>query len=142
MITITDDGKLKTSEIIKNIKKKFDIHLYCQIEQLDKDFPPVKTERKFKYLQEADPENANKSANQLDQSKQITLRERLLFELEYFNKEGKHLDEENVTLCAGSRRSVGGVPYVSWSPGDREVHVLWCDPGDHGGSLRSRSAVS
>lgn len=142
LIKIVDDGKLKTSEIISEMKKLFNVYCYLDMDKLDIDFPPVKTKRKFKYIQEADPENANKSANQLEQKDQITLRERLLFELEYFKKEGKHLDVDNWTLCAGSRDRDGDVPRVYWSSDYRNVRVDWCDPDYSDGGLRSRSAVS
>ena len=93
---------------------------------------------------EADESNKNLSANQLAKRnhKGITLLERLLLEMGYFLATGKHLDEKNVTLCTGSRDSVGGVPYVYWNSDDRKVYVRWYHPGDSDGGLRSRSAVS
>jgi hypothetical protein len=141
-IEIVDDGTLKTSEIIAKMEMSFKVDTPYSLYKLDKYFPPVKTRRKFLYLQEADPENAGKSANDLDQSKCITLRERLLFELEYFKREGKHLDVNNISLCAGSRHSGGYVPHVDWSSDRREVFVGWCRPGSCRDYLRSRSVVS
>lgn len=93
---------------------------------------------------EADPEFAGKSANQLKEQnhKGITLLERLLLELAYFIATGKHLDEKNVTLCSGSRRSDGRVPSVYWNSEDRGVYVGWYRPDHALVHLRSRSVVS
>jgi len=69
----------------------------------------------------------------------ITLEERLLMELKYFKETGKHLDINNITLCAGSRCSDGSVPGVFWD--DVELRVGWCGTGDCSGDLRAREAV-
>jgi hypothetical protein len=97
----------------------------------------------FKRNAEADEENKNLSANQLKEQnhKGITLLERLLLEFGYFLATGKHLDESNWTLCAGSRCSDGGVPHVYWDSGIREVDVSWFFPGFAVADVRSRSAV-
>lgn len=93
---------------------------------------------------EADEENKNESANDLASTghKGITLLERLLLELGYFLITGRHLDEQNTTLCTGSRYSEGGVPSVCWSLDDRRVCVNWYNSGNAFSDLRSRSAVS
>ena len=93
---------------------------------------------------EADEEWKNKSANQLRERKilTITLLERLLYELKFFKETGRHLDIANVTLCSGSRFRDGRVPDVSFDEFSGEVRVLWCDPGDADGVLRSREVVS
>ena len=94
--------------------------------------------------QEADEENKNLSANDLKKrnSVEITLEERMLYELKFFKETGKHLDEKNATLCAGSRDSGGCIPSVYWLSDDRKVYVDWYNPGDRSDDLRSRSAVS
>lgn len=77
-----------------------------------------------------------KSANDLANTKQITLVERLLLEGVYFKRTGKHLDVHTGTLCVGSRDFDGKVPEVDWygklriGPG--------VNPEDNSG-LRSRS---
>lgn len=93
---------------------------------------------------EADEENKSLSANQLKErgTQGITLLERMIYELKYFDETGKHLDETNVTLCTGSRHSDGYVPCVDWHSGRRKVYVNWYSPDDSDGDLRSRSAVS
>jgi len=76
----------------------------------------------FRDRVEADEELKNLSANQLKDRSilGITLEERFLYELKYFKETGKHLDIQNITLCAGSRVGVGtviGTTTGSRSPG-------------------------
>jgi hypothetical protein len=93
---------------------------------------------------EADEELKNLSANQLKERgvSGITLEERLIYELKYFNETGKHLDINNVTLCSGSRCDDGFVPSVRFYSNVRWVFVYWTNPGDRDGGLRSRQTVS
>ena len=91
---------------------------------------------------EADEELKNKSVNELEQSKSITLEERLLLEIKYFRETGKHLDVENITFCAGSRDSGGSVPFVDWRRWRGGVNVDRYNPGNAGGDFRSRLVVS
>lgn len=91
---------------------------------------------------EADQEFADKSADDIKQLNVScnTLLERLLLELWYFRKTGKHLDIDNVTLCPGSRYSVGRVPLVHWH--DDKFHVHWYNPDCSGDNLRAREVAS
>jgi hypothetical protein len=143
-IVITDDGTKKTSELIANLKALFHVWSYFSDSDLDRDFPPVKTSRSFKNVQEADEELKNKSAEDLQRQgiECITLRERLIMELLYFKETGKHLDVDNITLCAGSRAQRGGVPGVRWDGDDGELSVFWYYPQFASGRLRARAAVS
>lgn len=68
-----------------------------------------------------------------------TLRERILMELAYFEETGKHLDVDNITLCAGSRNRYGGMPTVYWCDW---FNVGWYYPSYRDSYLRSRSVVS
>jgi len=92
--------------------------------------------------QEADEELRNLSADMLKEKniKGITLLERLIFELKFWDETGKHLDEKYITLCAGSRGSAGGVPRVRWC--DSGLEVYWCGPQDADSPLRARAVVS
>lgn len=92
---------------------------------------------------EADEELKNKSANTLkeDGVVAITLEERLLYELKFFEETGKHLDISNWTLCAGSRDPNGNVPSVCWSSVYGNLYVDWCSPDERGGGIRGRAAV-
>lgn len=74
---------------------------------------------------EPDEKYLNKSTNQADPDMKIgmTLLERMLLEIAYFDEEGKHLDIVGWTLCTGSRRADGYVPCVCWS--GEKVRVGW-----------------
>lgn len=91
---------------------------------------------------EADEEFKNKSANDLAKTdhKGITLLERLVLELYYFDKTGSHLDVNNVTLCVGSRDAYGDVPSADWD--DDEFWVFWDGASSSSSDLRSREVVS
>ena len=92
-----------------------------------------------KDIREADEENANKSANDLarDNHLGITILERQLLEMDYFEEHGEHMDLNNVTLCSGSRFRDGRVVGADW--GDVGFSVRWYYPSDRDSYLRSRS---
>lgn len=131
--------------------RKLGVDVYTYYDDLDTNTPVNDRDPKngsyrvyFKKTIEADPELANKSAEDLkaENISGITLLERLLLEFGYFLVTGEHLDVENVTLCSGSRHSDGDVPYVYWSVGDRKLYVYWCAPQDHYSNLWARAVVS
>jgi len=95
----------------------------------------------FRDRVEADEEMKNISANQIKQQKivGITLEERLLMELKFYQETGQHLDVANITLCAGSRSDVGSVPRVDWCVSG--LGVSWYSPGVRNGVLRCRVAA-
>ena len=146
LFIITDEGKLETSELLDLCRKKFDVWSIYDNDRLDKNFPPLlkPTTRKFKKVMEADEEHANKSAVDLEKEgvQGITLRERIIMEIQYFDETGKHLDVEKCTLCSGSRDSDGGVPGACWGPSGRKFCVDWCGPGGRNANLRARAVVS
>jgi hypothetical protein len=98
----------------------------------------------FKNNIEADEDLKGLSADDLEKKgiKGITLKERLLMEILYFDKTGEHLDSDNYTLCSGSRDSDGDVPRVDWSSKDSKLCVRWYSPDYSESYLRSRLAVS
>lgn len=91
---------------------------------------------------EADEELKNLSANDIKAKNLITetLAERLIHELKFFSETRQHLDIQSITLCTGSRYSVGRVPRVGWYDG--EMRVYWYNPGFADDILRSRLVVS
>jgi hypothetical protein len=93
---------------------------------------------------EADHDLANVSANEIEKRKvnTLTLRERLILELSYFDETKQHLDIDNRTLCAGSRGADGYVPGVDWRSISRELFVGWYDADVSYDGLRARAAVS
>lgn len=135
--------------LVAECKKKFSMWISGFI-----DLKSITSERKgnytvyFKDVQEADEENKNKSVNDLKERghkgitlKGITLEERLALELVYFEKHGKHLDEDNTTLCSGSQHSDGDVPGVGWYRYYRGLEVQCWHAWDRHSNLRSRSVV-
>jgi len=100
--------------------------------------------------QEADKDNENRSADDLKEQgiQGITSPERLILEaVFYLATEGasineRHLDVQNITLCAGSHGLGGAVPRVFWSLYSRRVRVYWFGTGSRLAFLRSRSVVS
>lgn len=143
---ITDNPKKKTSELIKECRALFPVYFYDE-EHADKYFPAPKkkTTRTFEPNIEADEKHKNKSYDDLEKEgiEGITLRERLIMEIQYFKETGNHLDIENITLCSGSLCegwSGQGVPDVDWS--GSELCVGWYRRGGASGGLRSRQVVS
>jgi len=96
----------------------------------------------FRRSIEADEDNRNLSAYDMKKKglKGITLLERLLLELGYFIATNSHLDEESVTLCAGSYHINGDTPRVCFRSGILRVYVCWCGAKDQCDHLRARSA--
>ena len=94
--------------------------------------------------QEADVELKGKSAEMLASEviNGITLLERLVAGTGYLFEKMCHMDQENVTLCTGSRDSGGDVPRVYWGVGGRKVYVDYGHPSHSDPSLRSRAVVS
>lgn len=147
-IEITDDGKLKTSEIIKKMKEKFNVWCIWSDEQLDEQFPAPKNKitRKFLKSQEPDAETLGLSINQtlgkgITQEQSISLRERLLLEIAYFDETGEHLDLIGWTLCGGSRSAGGSVPSVDWNPYNQKVGVDWFEVDDSDSERGLRSCI-
>jgi hypothetical protein len=71
----------------------------------------------------------------------ITLEERLLYGIAYFRETGKHLDQQCITRCDGSRTLDGYVPYVNFNR-ESGVQVDSCLPTYRGPTLRRRSVVA
>ena len=139
---------LTFATVIKALREKFKVSLYT--EDLDKDVTEnIRTPDKSYAIrvhgrQEADEEWKDTSASQLKEQNVncVTLMERLVDELKWFDETGEHMDIDNWTLCAGSRYSGGRVPGVGWRSGSRGLRVGWCALGRAGGDLRARQAVS
>ncbi|OGY60403.1 MAG: hypothetical protein A3B23_01865 [Candidatus Colwellbacteria bacterium RIFCSPLOWO2_01_FULL_48_10] len=134
------------NQVFRACKSKFPTWSY--FDNLDKDVTQNDRDPKngtyaiwVKDVQEVDEELQNVSADDIKAKGIITmtLLECLLYQLKFFMETGEHLDVENITLCAGSRDSDGGVPYVCWSGGRLNVH--WCSPDDAYSNVRARAAV-
>jgi len=96
---------------------------------------------------EADEENKGISLDACQKSDDvriregITLEERLLLELIYWDETGKHLDLANWTLCSGSRFLNGDAVLVYWHS-DGRLSVYCTNSGIDNVYLRPRSVVS
>ncbi len=91
---------------------------------------------------EADEELKNLSADQLKEQGiiGITLLERMLYELKYWDEVNGHLDKQNWTLCSGSRNADGLVPRA---PGlDGRFRVYCHHSYSQLDYLRARAVVS
>jgi len=124
---------LRLNQVISVLQKKFD----CQFFTSDFDGTLVNDRQpKNSYsiwirgCREADKQLKNLSANQLKEKgiAGITLLERLLWELFFFEKTGCHLDVKRWTLCAGSHCSDGSVPCVDWDSYRQKLRVSFCRP--------------
>lgn len=71
----------------------------------------------------------------------ITLLERLLLEVFYYNETERHLDLSSQTLCTGSQHESNGTPSVYWSPTYKELWIHSSTPNYSNNSARSRSVV-
>lgn len=135
--------------VVEGMRKRFKVYLYTE----DLDANVTKNDRTpengtylvlFNRNIETDKEFKNMSADDLIKKghQGITLLERLLLEVLYYNKTEKHLDVENATLCAGSRDSDDDVPHVNWNSDYGKLDVGWhCSDSSHD-YLRSRVVVS
>ena len=123
-ITITDDGTLKTSELLENAKKLFDVYSFYSNEELDKFCPKPEKPTTRTFLKQVNPDEATlgKSYNEAVNEHSMNLRERILMEIAYFKETGKHLDEKGWTITS-PRDSDGYVPRVCWGFGGRGVCV-------------------
>ena len=126
-------------------RDKFSIWSYYDDARLDKGFPAPKKEttRYFIKEQEPDKETLGLSVNEFEKKypkeNGITLRERLLLELAYFDETGEHLDVKGITFCSGSRFSNGLVPGVFLN--NDEVRVLWYYLGRSSSDYGVRSCI-
>lgn len=143
---------LTLTQAIVSVEKKINLWTWRSDNLLeDKDVPvnDRDTEKgsytvSFRDRIEADEELKNKSADDLIKVKitGITLLERLIFELKYFQETGEHLDINTWTLCSGSRYLGGDVPRVGWNSDGGRIMIGWISLGDAGDDLRTRVAVS
>ncbi|PKM91614.1 hypothetical protein CVU82_00155 [Candidatus Falkowbacteria bacterium HGW-Falkowbacteria-1] len=136
--------------VIAAMRKRFNVHLYTE----NLDVSVTKNDRTlengtyivlFNRNIEVDEEFKNMSADDLAKKghKGITLFERLLLEVLYYNETKEHLDVESLTLCSGSRHfDDRHVPRVGWGFGYEGLRVYGYDPGHSRNCLRPRSVVS
>lgn len=91
---------------------------------------------------EADEDHKAKSATMIDVANlpAITIRQREVLEARYYFETDGHLNQSNLTICAGSRLADGRVPSAYWF--DDEFHVSRVDPDNAYDHWRVRETVS
>ena len=143
-ILIKEQPNKKTSELLEECKSLFPVWSYYNDERLDSDFPAPKeaTERYFLNSVEPDEVTLGKSTREADPDMNgITLRERIIMEIDYFKNTGKHLDIKGLTFCSGSRYSDGCVPYADWLGGKFKVGWSYLDYCNSDYGIRSGVAL-
>ncbi|MFA5644142.1 MAG: hypothetical protein WC928_01285 [Patescibacteria group bacterium] len=140
---------LTKNQIVAEMRLKFKVSLHKEdldtsVNHNDRDAKNGDYIVLFNRNIEADEEFKDFPADQLKvmNHKGITLMERLLLEILYFDRTKKHLDISNRTLCTGSRYSDGYVPRVRWCSSGGGLGVGRCSPGFSDYGLRSREVVS
>ena len=156
------DKKLTTEEAYQACKKEFHCYHYQEERSLDELIDPEQEERNpqtqgsyavwTRDTQEADPQNADRSANWLrdNEIKTETLRECLVHNLKFHeensqrpNETQRHLDSGHTyTKCSGSRDVDGNVPRVSGNFFSRRIYVIWDTSTFRDAAHRARSVVS
>ena len=71
----------------------------------------------------------------------ITLEERLLYELKYFQETGGHLDPDTFTLCTGSQYLDGYIPTVRYRVTCVGMGIHWYTTHDRFSTMRARHAI-
>lgn len=136
---------ISEDEVVKGLRRLFSVDLYD--DDLSRD---VTSDRcadhnyviLFRKNIEADQEFKNFSADYLkERFVGITLLERLLLEIWYFDATRKHLDVKNTTLCSNSRDSHDDVPCVGWNPKQCKLDVFAHRSGFSGFEYRARIVV-
>jgi hypothetical protein len=141
-------GNLTMNEIVVAMRKEFNVVLYQEDLDMEVDKNDRPTNKSyavlFKNNIESDEDLKNISVNQLigHGVKGITLKERLLMEIFYFEKTGEHLDIDNVTLCSGSCDSDGLVPGVDWNRNRCLFYVHQYGYGEPDPRRRARLMIS
>lgn len=143
IITIKDDGKTKTSELMALLKKKFDVWSYWD-QDLDKNFPvPEKpTSRKFKLEKECtDLKGQSRNDMEKHSAELMTLREYILYFEAYYEQTEEHIDKDGWTIFQ-DRLPDGGVACGRWYPHDRDVGFSWYGADRRCSSRGARLAIS
>ncbi len=92
---------------------------------------------------DAERDYENKSVDHLDSLVDftgITLQERLLFEIKYYDEAGNHLDQEKATLCSGTRLKDGRVFTVYWYKGEMNIDLVY--PNEEKEFIRARRVIT
>lgn len=116
IITITDSKDVKTSTIIKQARKLFNVYIYDE-KDIDTQFPAPEQDLVVSFLDsiESDPKHKGKSYDDFMQEdkKYMTMRQYLLVCMEKWEKDKQHIDVKYWTRTS-SLWSDGGLVRGSW----------------------------
>jgi hypothetical protein len=143
-ITITDNPKVKTSELISDLKKKFDVYCYWDDKRLNKEFPVPKKSTTRRFALEAESSAMKGSSwNEMASIRDslMTFREYILYFEAYHKETGQYPDEKGWTFFR-DHLSDGSVAGGDWRPVSRGVRFNWYYPGRRNSSGGARVAIS
>lgn len=125
------DQNITMNAVVSAMRKRFSVRLY-DVENLDanvkkNDRNPLNGNYVILLKKKIEADKAFLPADKLAQKryKGITLLERLLLEVLYYNETGDHLDIHNITLCSGSRDTWNGNYAVDWGGKSLEVYPIY-----------------
>ncbi|MDD3481062.1 MAG: hypothetical protein PHW75_02475 [Patescibacteria group bacterium] len=140
---------IKTSKIISKIRERYPLWQYEPDEKIDsitsvRDATKMAYAVASRYQQECDADTLCKSATELEATGGtfMQLPEWLVAELRWHAENGTHLDEEGVTVAAGSRIADGYVPNAYWHRDIGKVSVGSLHPEGRGSVYGARRVVS
>jgi hypothetical protein len=133
------------SQVFLGMEKKLEVFYCLRSENLKNERNPSSNYFVvFKKNTEADEELKDLSAVDLSKSghQGVTLLERLLLEIFYFNSKNDYLESKTMTLCSGSRYLINNVPSVFYNEKIKKLCVYWALSVESSyEELRSRSVV-
>lgn len=113
---ITDNNKIKTSEMMDKFKNKFNTYYYWSSGESDTNFPQPKesTTREFKEEQESTDYKGQRYDEIPNKEELMSFREYLIAFEYYFDKYGRYLDTDGITLFGDRLPSGGKVAFGRW----------------------------
>lgn len=146
-ITIKDKGKLSTSQMMAQLKKKFTVYSYCNDKELDTNFPKPKKATTRSFSMSKEPDVLNKSWDDMADIRDslMTFREYILFFEAYHKETGEYPDGVGWTIFKDSLPD-GRVACGCWFPAPRKVGFFWSYPdlrhSNSGGRLERDVSLS
>jgi signal peptidase I len=136
-------------KVIKTVEKRLNMHVYlgaCQDKVIKNHNRPLNKNYVviFENNIASDRWYMDLSANDLEKRGVvgITLLERLLLEILYYQKTFNHLEGETSTLCAGSRNADNNTFNVFWNSDLGKVHVDVVRPSQYWHTMRTRAVIA
>lgn len=141
---ITDNNKIKTSEMMDKFKKKFDTYCYWSSGDLDKYFPQPKESTTREFKDEQEPEMLGRTYNEIYKEvgdRMMTFREYLLAFEYYFDKYDRYLDIDYITLFGDRLPGGEKVARGYWRSSRAQAGFFWYYRGSSSPSVGGRVAI-